>query len=216
MPAPWNDWYHCNGNTFGTWLPGSDWGFRTRHHRRHIDGDYKNPPPPGKYANDLARSNKLMRRPKVILSLAARRLICDAIFESLRGDGILVVAACVNGHHFHALAKFPDRRPRHWVGRAKGRSAPRRLRRGLGGRGRRLGQALQVQAGQRPRTSGRGRRVHQEARQEGRRDSDRVGEPTGPCASKTHGLSRGLSGQTTKGRRSGSQGCGTSSSYCQT
>jgi hypothetical protein len=45
--APWNHWYHCMGNTFGTWLPGSPKGFRTRHHREHVEGDYKHPPPKG-------------------------------------------------------------------------------------------------------------------------------------------------------------------------
>ena len=135
MGRAWNHWYHCNGNTYGTWLPGSDWGFRTRHHRRHVDGDYKNPPPPGNYAADLKRSKKPMRRPKVILSFAARQSICDTIMESLRCDEILVVAVCVNGHHFHVLARFLDRRPRHWIGRAKGRSARAASKVGLAAEG---------------------------------------------------------------------------------
>jgi hypothetical protein len=32
------------GHTYGTWLPGDPKGFRTRHHREHIEGDYKKPP----------------------------------------------------------------------------------------------------------------------------------------------------------------------------
>ena len=120
---PWNDWYHCTGTTYGKWLPGSDWGFRTRHHRRHIEGDYKNPPPPGMYAEDLARSKRLMKREAVCLVVAARRLACDAMFASLCEDGIEVIAVAVNGVHFHLLARFPDRDPRYWIGRAKGRAA---------------------------------------------------------------------------------------------
>ena len=43
----WNGWYHVNGNTYGTWLPGDERGWRSRHHKVHVNGDYKNPPPPG-------------------------------------------------------------------------------------------------------------------------------------------------------------------------
>src|SRR3954468_9029001 len=42
--TPWNNWYHCMGNTYGTWLPGDPRGFRTRLHREHVEGDYRNPP----------------------------------------------------------------------------------------------------------------------------------------------------------------------------
>lgn len=45
--GPWNDWCHCMGHTYGTWLPGDPCSFRTRHHRQHIEGDYRNPPPKG-------------------------------------------------------------------------------------------------------------------------------------------------------------------------
>lgn len=43
---PWNDWYHIMCHTYGTWLPGDPRGFRTRHHREHVEGDYKSPPHP--------------------------------------------------------------------------------------------------------------------------------------------------------------------------
>ena len=36
MSVPWNDWYHCNGNTYGTWLRGDPRGFRERRHRLEI------------------------------------------------------------------------------------------------------------------------------------------------------------------------------------
>ena len=37
---PWNDWYHVMCHTYGTWLPGDPKGFRTRHHREQVEGDY--------------------------------------------------------------------------------------------------------------------------------------------------------------------------------
>jgi hypothetical protein len=123
MPRPWNDWYHVSGNTYGTWLHGSNLGFRTRHHRQHIDGDYRNPPPPGKYRRELDRSRALMQRRPVWLSAKAHQLACDTIFQSLCDDAVDVIIVSVDDHHYHILARFPDHRPRYWVGRAKGRAA---------------------------------------------------------------------------------------------
>ena len=40
---PWNDWYHCTTHTYGSWLRGDRRGWRARHHREHVQGDYKNP-----------------------------------------------------------------------------------------------------------------------------------------------------------------------------
>ena len=45
----WWRWFHVILGTYGSWLPGDPRGFRTRHHRDHVDGDYKSPPPPGIY-----------------------------------------------------------------------------------------------------------------------------------------------------------------------
>ena len=46
---PWRHWYHCNGSTYGTWLPGDPRGWRSRNHRVHVPGDYRTPPPPGRF-----------------------------------------------------------------------------------------------------------------------------------------------------------------------
>ena len=43
-------WFHCISTTYGAWLYGDARGFRTRHHREHIVGDYRSPPPIEKYA----------------------------------------------------------------------------------------------------------------------------------------------------------------------
>ena len=106
MLLPWRNWYHCMASTFGQWLPGDERGFRTRHHREHIEGDYKNPPPQGKYAGRLARSRRLMNRPPVWLPPAAREEACRRIAEALRHYGVEVVDLCVTATHFHVLARF--------------------------------------------------------------------------------------------------------------
>jgi hypothetical protein len=45
MGKAWNDWYHVVVHVYGSWLRGDPRGWRARHHREHVDGDYKNPPP---------------------------------------------------------------------------------------------------------------------------------------------------------------------------
>jgi len=70
MSAPWNRWFHCIGGTYGSWLPGDPRGFRTRHHREHVEGDYRNPPPAGIYefrhqgAADSLRFDPVTVRPE--------------------------------------------------------------------------------------------------------------------------------------------------------
>lgn len=102
----WNGWYHVNGNTFGTWLRGDARGWRARHHREHVEGDYKNPPPPGTYDGLRASSRRLMKRDKVWLTAPARDLACRELVASLLCHGIEVIALAVDDHHFHLLARF--------------------------------------------------------------------------------------------------------------
>jgi len=121
--TPWNNWFHVTGCAYGAWLPGDPRGFRTRHHREHIAGDYKRPPPPGSYDDLHARSKRLMKRPPVRLSKQAQRVALESIVETLHRLGADPAAACLDDHHFHILAKFPQRNPRAIIGHAKRRSA---------------------------------------------------------------------------------------------
>lgn len=123
MGAPWNDWYHCNGNTYGTWLRGDPRGWRARHHREHCEGDYKNPPAPGSFDKLLSRSHSLLKREPVRLSPEARIVACRVFAESLHERGIEIVVVAIDDHHFHVLARFPDHQPRRWIGLAKSKSA---------------------------------------------------------------------------------------------
>ena len=104
----WNGWWHVNGNTYGTWLRGDPRGWRARHHREHVEGDYKNPPPDGQYEQLHRRSRRLMKRPPVRLSPEASEIACREIAASLKRHGVSVIAVSVDDHHFHLLAKFPD------------------------------------------------------------------------------------------------------------
>ena len=61
----------------------------------------------------------LLRRPPIHLDSEQRRIAADAMVDKLLSDGMETIALAVDDHHFHLLARIPDRRPRHWIGRAK-------------------------------------------------------------------------------------------------
>jgi hypothetical protein len=112
-------WYHLIVTTYGSWLYGDRRGFRTRHHREHVEGDYKNPPPASKYAELEQRSRKSLKQPPVKIPKPLRPVVGLALKERLEGLGGLVVAVAVCGHHVHVLAKIAQRKGRAWMGKAK-------------------------------------------------------------------------------------------------
>ena len=133
MPA-WNGWYHIIGSTYGSWLPGDPRGWRSRHHREHVEGDYKNPPQPGKDNRRHVRSKSLMKREPIVLTVHQRDLVCRTMIEALRFHHVEVKELCVSTTHSHLLAGFASTRhaaqikhisdpPRHYVGIARWRAS---------------------------------------------------------------------------------------------
>jgi len=116
---PWEDWYHIMCHTYGTWLPGDERGFRSRHHREHVDGDYKNPPPAGFYSDRLEQSKRLMKRDAVYLDLDQQRRAVEELTKSFLKWKIELKRLSVDRVHAHALAKIIDHDPRRWMGIAK-------------------------------------------------------------------------------------------------
>ncbi len=107
--AAWNGWYHLMSNTYGTWLPGDERGFRTRGHREHVEGDYKKPPPEGKYADRHERAQGLMKRGPVYLSPEARRAAVEEFRRTLvEVHGLEVLAITVSRMHVHVLVRLPQ------------------------------------------------------------------------------------------------------------
>src|SRR5947209_333889 len=105
---PWNDWYHIMCHTYGTWLPGEAKGFRTRHHREHVSGNYRNPPLAGFYSTRLEHSKNLMTRAAVQLDKAQQRRAVEEIVKSFAKWGIELQALCIDRIHLHALSKVRD------------------------------------------------------------------------------------------------------------
>ena len=112
-------WFHCTTHTYGAWLYGDPRGFRTRHHREHVEGDYKQPPPKGKYDDKLARSKRLLKQPPVVLPPDWRPVVGEAVAERLASLGAWVLCLSCGGQHVHLLAKVPPPLVREWVGVAK-------------------------------------------------------------------------------------------------
>src|SRR5579885_393249 len=113
-------WFHVITHTYGSWLPGDPRGFRTRHHREHVEGDYKNPPPEGQYDARHAHSKKLLKQQPVVLSREWRPVVGQAVVEMLLRLEAQLLCLSAGGQHVHLLAKMPPGPvPRAWVGRAK-------------------------------------------------------------------------------------------------
>ncbi len=112
-------WFHLTCHTYGTWLPGDHRGFRTRHHREHVEGDYKNPPPPGAHADRLARSKRLLTQEPVVLAPVWRAAVGVAVRDRLLGLGAEVLVVAMSATHLHVQARFPVASAREWLGAAK-------------------------------------------------------------------------------------------------
>jgi len=132
---PWNDWYHVNGNTYGSWLPGDPRGWRTRHHRRHVEGDYKRPPPAGTGDRLLVKAKQLMSRDPVVLTPAEAKLASESFAATFAEHQIQAIAIAVDDHHFHVLLRCPDHNPRKWIGLAKKESSWRLTTSGMTAQG---------------------------------------------------------------------------------
>jgi hypothetical protein len=112
-------WFHVVLTTYGAWLYGDHRGFRTRHNREHVEGDYKSPPAPGQYAVREQRSRKSLKQPPVEVPPHLRSVLGMALKEQLENLDSLLIAIAVCGHHTHFLARMPEARVRVNTGAAK-------------------------------------------------------------------------------------------------
>jgi len=125
--------YHVIWSTYGSWLPGDPRGFRTKHHRRHVDGDYRNPPPPGKYEALHARSKASLKGPAVVIPPALRATVGWACIERFDDEQATVRAISVGGQHAHAAFEWAGDDVKPLIGRVK-KVASHRVRDELPGR----------------------------------------------------------------------------------
>ena len=124
MPEPGTAWRHVILSTLSSWLPGDPRGWRSRRHKRHSSGDYRNPPPEGEHAGLHEYSKRISSGP-VTITRNVRAMIGCALVRTLLDDGHRVLCASVGGRHAHVLVELPDNMPlmRKIVGKAKNRSS---------------------------------------------------------------------------------------------
>ena len=100
-------WRHVIINTRCSWLHGDERGFRSRKHRIHSSGDYKNPPPAREHEG-LRKYHRERSGIPVTIGRDVREIVIRELAGKLRELGYLVVAVSVNGRHLHALVELPN------------------------------------------------------------------------------------------------------------
>jgi hypothetical protein len=101
-------WFHLIFTTYGAWLPGDPRGFRTRHHREHVEGDYESPPEPGIYEGLHEANQETLKQPPTVIASEYRPLIGSAIRDRLQMAGGEVAIVSCGGQHAHVLVRLPD------------------------------------------------------------------------------------------------------------
>lgn len=112
-------WIHITLTVYGAWLYGDPRGFRTRHHREHVEGDYKNPPPAGMYEHQKSRSRRLLKHDAVELPTEWRAIVGQALVTRFVELSAFVLCAACAKQHAHLLVKIPANEARNWSGLAK-------------------------------------------------------------------------------------------------
>ncbi len=118
MPTP-RVWFHCIVSTYGSWLPGDPRGFRTRHHREHVEGDYKSPPAPGIYEDFHDANRQALSQARSTIPPSLRKIIGEALRDRLQKQGGDVLAIACSGQHLHVQVQLNDGDARKPLGYAK-------------------------------------------------------------------------------------------------
>jgi hypothetical protein len=116
---PKRSWFHVILTYYGNWLPGDPRGFRTRHHKTHVEGDYKNPPPKGLYEGLYQSSQDSLKQPRVVLSAQEQMVVGNAFLETFNMCVVPVLAIAVHSTHLHLQGEFESARVRILCGKAK-------------------------------------------------------------------------------------------------
>jgi REP element-mobilizing transposase RayT len=107
MPQPGKRWRFVTIGTHNAWRPGDKRGWRSRKHKRHSSGDYKNPPPPEEHQG-LRQWVNARAGESVIISGDLRDVVGAQIIQMLTELGHRVLGISVSGCHSHILVELPD------------------------------------------------------------------------------------------------------------
>lgn len=103
MPFENYCWWHLILTCRGQWLPGDPRGFRSRNHRIHSSGDYRNRPPEaehaGLYAYHKSRSHQAVEIPK-----QARQMLGESVLKKCVAIEMPCLVIAAGRAHTHLLA----------------------------------------------------------------------------------------------------------------
>ncbi len=128
----WSDWVHVMTSTRGHWLPGDPRGFRSRAHRIHSSGDYRNPPPPGEHKGLHRHAENLSDR-AIRLASSQIEAAGEAIVAKLGRMDVPLAALALDSVHLHVLMCAGNEDAVRLLGRAK-QAASHALRAEIPGR----------------------------------------------------------------------------------
>jgi REP element-mobilizing transposase RayT len=117
-------WRHVIINTHSSWLHGSPKGFRSRRHRIHSSGDYRNPPPPGEHEG-LLRYQLEHSSPRVEIPPELQGALGVVLVEFFQSEEFQILSASVSHLHSHFVVELPYELPlvKAIVGKAKEHSS---------------------------------------------------------------------------------------------
>ncbi len=98
-------WYHVVLTTYGNWLPGDPRGFRTTRHEEHVEGDYKNPPPKGRYDALHDASKEAMVDEPYFIPKKIFQAVAEALINVYHDKNVYVMCLCIQRNHCHLLVK---------------------------------------------------------------------------------------------------------------
>jgi REP element-mobilizing transposase RayT len=107
MPQDGMQWWHIVVSTWKSWLPADKRGFRSRDHKIHSSGDYKNPPPIEEHAG-LRNYHQQKSSEPIVIPADLHETAGRAILAKLKKGNYRVLAVSVSATHSHWLVELPS------------------------------------------------------------------------------------------------------------
>jgi REP element-mobilizing transposase RayT len=101
------------------WIPADERGFRSRGHRIHSSGDYRDPPPPDEHEGLRYHVKGTMKGKAVTLRKDQRGVVGAAFVHKLLRLGCEVIILACGPTHLHALISPTDEPIDRQIGKAK-------------------------------------------------------------------------------------------------
>lgn len=112
-------WFHVEIWAYGGWLPGDPRGFRSKEHRVHSTGDYRNPPPVWEHRGLYDAAKQAVRGRAISFTSDQRPLIGTLCVKWCETQSVGLLAVAVGQRHGHLFMNLPLAETDRTVGRMK-------------------------------------------------------------------------------------------------